>query len=85
MLARLDIHFRAELHWPGKIELGLGVTKIGRTSVTYSQVVFSEGKCMASAIATTVMVGLTSRQPTPIPPDVVDRFQPWMLRGLNAQ
>jgi acyl-CoA thioester hydrolase len=40
---------------------------------------------MASAIATTVMVGLTSRQPTPIPPDVVDRFQPWMLRGLNAQ
>jgi acyl-CoA thioester hydrolase len=85
VLARLDIHFRAELHWPGKIELGLGVTKIGRTSVTYSQVVFSEGKCMASAIATTVMVGLTSRQPTPIPPEVIERFQPWMLRGLNTQ
>ncbi len=49
-MVRLDIHFRAELHWPGKIELGLGVTKFGRTSVDlFDQVVFSEGKCVASA------------------------------------
>src|SRR5439155_1582740 len=29
VMVRLDINFRAELHWPGKIELGLGVAKIG--------------------------------------------------------
>ena len=27
MLVRLDIHFRAELRWPGIIEMGLGVAK----------------------------------------------------------
>ena len=47
MLVRLDIHFRAELRWPGTIEMGLGVAKFGRTSVTFDQVVFSEGKCVA--------------------------------------
>ena len=28
MLVRLDIHFRAELRWPGLIEIGLGLDKI---------------------------------------------------------
>ena len=42
-MVRLDIHFRAELRWPGTIEIGLGVVKFGRTSVTFDQVVFSEG------------------------------------------
>ena len=49
IMVRLDIHFRAELRWPGAIEMGLGVAKFGRTSVTFDQVVFSEGKCVASA------------------------------------
>jgi acyl-CoA thioester hydrolase len=84
VLAQLNINFRAELHWPGKIELGLGVTRIGRSSVTYAQVVFSEGKCIASATATTVMVGLQSRQPTPIPAELSERFQPWMMRGEQS-
>ena len=51
IMVRLDIHFRAELHWPGTIELGLGVVKLGRTSVTFEQVVFSEDRCVASAIS----------------------------------
>ena len=28
IMVRLDMHFRAELHWPGTIELGLGVVKV---------------------------------------------------------
>ena len=85
VLARLDIQFRAELHWPNVIELGTGIEKVGRTSLTFSQVVFCGGKCIASASATTVMVGLESRQPTPIPPDVIAAFQPWMLRSSNPE
>src|SRR5689334_5982824 len=49
ILVRLDIHFRAELRWPGAIEMGIGVAKFGRTSVTFDQVVFSKGACVASA------------------------------------
>ena len=56
IMVRLDIHFRAELKWPGSIEMGLGVSKFGRTSVTFDQVVFSEGRCVASSQSVSVLI-----------------------------
>jgi acyl-CoA thioester hydrolase len=85
IMVRLDIHFRAELRWPGKIELGLGVTKLGRTSVTFEQVVFSEGKCVASAQAVTVLIDDLTRKPTPLTDDVIRNFQPWLKRGTDGR
>ena len=82
IMVRLDIHFRAELHWPGKIELGLGVVKLGRTSVTFEQVVFSEGKCIASAISVGVLIDEASRRPTPLTDEVIGKLKPWHKRGV---
>lgn len=83
MLVRLDIHFRAELRWPGTIELGLGVAKLGRTSATFDQAVFSEGRCVASAQAVTVLVDETTRKPTPLPGEIIANFQRWLRRGMD--
>jgi len=83
ILVRLDIHFRAELRWPGKIELGLGVARLGRTSVTFDQVVFSEGECVASARAVTVLIDDMTRKPTPLTPEIVEKLQPWLRRGVK--
>ena len=84
VLVRLDIHFRAELHWPGHIELGLGVARLGNTSVGFEQVVFSEGKCIASAQATTVLVDDATRKPTPLTPELIGNFQRWMMRKADG-
>jgi acyl-CoA thioester hydrolase len=78
IMVRLDIHFRAELRWPGTIEMGLGVTKFGRTSVTFDQVVFSEGKCVASARSVSVLIDESTRKPTPLTSEIVKNFQPWL-------
>jgi acyl-CoA thioester hydrolase len=83
IMVRLDIHFRAELRWPGKIELGLGVARLGRTSVTFDQVVFSEGECVASAQAVTVLIEDVTRRPTPLTPEIIEKLQPWLRRGVN--
>ena len=83
IMVRLDIHFRAELHWPGKIELGLGVAKFGRTSVSFDQVVFSEGKCVASARAITVLIDEVTRKPVPLTPELKAKFAPWIRRGVD--
>jgi acyl-CoA thioester hydrolase len=82
IMVRLDIHFRAELRWPGSIEMGLGVAKFGRTSVTFDQVVFSQGRCVASAQAVTVLIDEATRKPTPLTPEVIANFQPWLRRGV---
>ena len=83
IMVRLDMHFRAELRWPGTIEMGLGVSKFGRTSVTFDQVVFSEDKCVASAQAVTVLIDESTRKPKPLTPDILANFQRWIRRGAN--
>ena len=83
IMVRLDIHFRAELRWPGTIEMGLGVSKFGRTSVTFDQVVFSEGRCVASAQAVTVLIEEATRRPTPLTGELIGNFQRWIRRGAE--
>jgi acyl-CoA thioester hydrolase len=84
MLVRLDIHFRAELKWPGIVELGLGVSKLGRTSLTFDQVVFSEGTCIASAQSVTVLIDEATRKPTPVTQEIKMNFERWWRRGLKG-
>jgi acyl-CoA thioester hydrolase len=83
IMVRLDIHFRAELRWPGTIEMGLGVAKFGRTSVTFDQVVFSAGTCVASAQTVSVLIDDNTRKPTPLTAEIVRNFQPWLRRGVE--
>jgi acyl-CoA thioester hydrolase len=84
IMVRLDIHFRAELRWPGTIELGLGVAKLGRTSVTFDQVVFSEGRCVASAQSVNVLIDEVSRKPTPLTDELIEKLQRWSRRGTEG-
>jgi acyl-CoA thioester hydrolase len=83
MLVRLDIHFRAELRWPGTVEMGLGVAKFGRTSVTFDQVVFSEARCVASGQSVTVLIDETTRKPTPLTAEIIASFQRWLRHGID--
>ncbi|MBI5264637.1 MAG: acyl-CoA thioesterase [Bradyrhizobium sp.] len=84
IMVRLDMHFRAELRWPGKIELGLGVARFGRTSVTFDQVVFSENTCVASAVAVGVLIDEVTRKPTPLTAEIVEKFRPWLRRDVEV-
>jgi acyl-CoA thioester hydrolase len=83
IMVRLDIHFRAELRWPNTIEMGLGVTRLGRTSVTFDQVVFSEGVCVASAQSVSVLIDETTRKPTALTGDIIAKLKPWLRRGVE--
>jgi acyl-CoA thioester hydrolase len=85
IMVRLDMHFRAELRWPGTIEMGLGVTKFGRTSVSFDQVVFSEGVCVASAQSVSVLLDETTRKPTPLTEEIIRNFQPWLRKGMDGR
>ena len=84
MMVRLDMHFRAELRWPGTIEMGLGVAKFGRTSVTFDQVVFCKGICVASAQSVSVLLDESTRKPTPLTEEILAKFQPWLRRGVGG-
>jgi acyl-CoA thioester hydrolase len=83
MMVRLDMHFRAELRWPNQIEMGLGLSKFGRTSVTFDQVVFCQGSCVASAQSVTVLIDEATHKPQALTAEIVAAFQPWLRRGVQ--
>jgi acyl-CoA thioester hydrolase len=64
--------------------MGLGVSKFGRTSVTFDQVVFSEGKCVASAQSVSVLIDETTRKPTPLTEEIIANMQRWWRRGAEG-
>jgi acyl-CoA thioester hydrolase len=80
VLARLDINFLRELHWPGSVEIGTGTGEIGRSSYTFLQAIFHDGQCAATGRATMVMIDAQTRKARPLPEHVVARLEALRLR-----
>ena len=49
VIAKLVLEFRAEMHWPGTVEIGTRVERVGRSSVTLAQALFMDKRCVATA------------------------------------
>lgn len=49
VIASLTLHFRNEIQWPGTVETGTIVKKIGNSSITLFQRVFQKNVCVAEA------------------------------------
>jgi acyl-CoA thioester hydrolase len=80
VLARLDINFLREMHWPGEVTIGTGTLRIGRSSFTFLQAIFQDGACAATAEATMVMIDATTRRAQPLPADAVARLESLRMR-----
>jgi acyl-CoA thioester hydrolase len=85
VVARLLINFHAELFWPGSVEIGTGVLKIGRSSMTLLQGMFNDGRPVATAEATIVMVDRQTRRSTPLPPQTLEILQGLQLTGARQE
>jgi len=81
VLARLDINFLEELHWPGAVEIGTGVAEIGRSSFTFLQSIFHAGACAATARATMVMIDAATRKAWPLPAEAIARLEALRVRS----
>jgi acyl-CoA thioester hydrolase len=65
VIARLEMDFRAELLWPGEVEIGTRIASIGRSSVRLEQAIFQGGRCVASGITVMVQMDETTRKARP--------------------
>ncbi len=74
VLARVEIDYRAEVHWPATLDLGSAVVKVGRSSVTVIQGIFAGERCVATGREVMVMVETATGRSTPIPDDVREKL-----------
>ena len=71
VVAESGCKFFAELKFPDPLVVGLSVTRLGNSSVTYRLGVFSEGPAVAAAGHWVhVYVDRESRRPVPIPGEI---------------
>jgi len=80
VLARIEIDFLKELHWPGTIEIGTAIAEIRRSSYVFSQVIFSNGDCAARARSTMVLIDRATRKARPLPPELIERLNRILLK-----
>src|SRR3954464_4202548 len=84
VLARLDINFLKELHWPGTVEIGTGIAEIGRSSFTFLQAIFRKGACAATGGATMVMIDGQTRRSRPLPAEALAKLEAMKLRSSTS-
>jgi acyl-CoA thioester hydrolase len=81
VLARTEIDYLRELHYPGTVEIGTGIAGIGRSSLTFGQAIFTEGACAATGRAVMVLIDATTRRSRPLPEDLIGRMRQWLVQG----
>ena len=67
VIVRLELDYRAEMRWPGRVQIGVGVSRIGQSSFTSKQAIFNEGNMVAEASSVLVLMNETTRRSAPMP------------------
>jgi acyl-CoA thioester hydrolase len=67
VIAKLVLEFRSEMHWPGTVEIGTRVERVGRSSVTLAQGLFMDERCVAIAESVVALMDTTTRRSALLP------------------
>jgi acyl-CoA thioester hydrolase len=75
VLAHLSIDFLGEMHWPGEVEIGTAIARVGNSSIGLDQALFVKGVCVATADNVLVLVDKATRKPRPFSPEQAARIR----------
>ncbi|MGH7749548.1 MAG: acyl-CoA thioesterase, partial [Candidatus Dormibacteria bacterium] len=82
LLASVRVDVLAPLRVAGRYRIGLGVTRIGTSSFTYSYAVFAGDECVATGES--VSVHVTDDGPTALPDTVREALSPLRIDGPGS-
>ena len=70
ILARVVIDFVSELHYPGRVDVGARITRLGNKSMTSGYGIFQGERCIATSTAVNVFYDMKTRSSMAPPQDV---------------
>ena len=81
LVAASGCHYFSEVAYPDKLEIGLAISRLGNSAVTYDLGLFKKGADHTAATGFFVHVHVTrdSYRPVPIPPQYRDVFKPFVI------
>lgn len=84
VVASLQLDYLSELGWPGTVNIGTRVERVGRSSVTLAQALFQDGRCAAIARSVAVLMDATTRCSRPLPQAAVAVLNTFITTGPRA-
>ena len=81
VLANLNIDYRAEMHFPGIIFVGVKMLRLGNSSLTTGYGLFKDGICNATATCVNVHIDIATRKST----SIEARIQQLLLTELTKE
>ena len=85
VIARLSLDFRAEIQWPGEVQIGTRVLRVGRSSLTLHQAIFQHEQCAAEAETVIVQVDEDGKVARPLNKKTLDRLQDLRITSDDPQ
>jgi acyl-CoA thioester hydrolase len=70
VIARIDVQFRAQSHYPGTVDIGTCVLRIGNSSITLGQGLFVGDRCIATTESVVVLVDPDTERGMALPDEV---------------
>ncbi len=83
VIVSLNLEFLEEITWPGQVDIGTGISKIGNSSIRIFQKLFQNAKCVANAETVIVQVDNGSRRSSPLTDDAKKTLSGWLLRKMD--
>jgi acyl-CoA thioester hydrolase len=85
VIASLQLNFRREITWPGRVDIGTGLMKVGNSSVRIYQRLFQNGQCAAEAETVIVQVENATGKSAPLTEAARAAMMQWLLDGFPNQ
>jgi len=70
VIVKFEVEYLAELGWPGKVEIGTRIARLGRSSIVFEQAIFQKGVCAAISSNVMVMIDVVTRKSAALPDEV---------------
>ncbi len=85
VIVSLKLEFFQEITWPGQVDIGTGIVKVGSSSITIYQGLFQKGNCVAQAETIIVQVDNVSRRSSPLSDLARQALAHWLIREIAAE
>lgn len=79
VIASLKLDFLKEIQWPGAVEVGTGVIRIGNSSVVFCQQLFQHKVCVAKAETVIVQVYNDKQGSAPLSDEARQMLGRWIM------
>lgn len=80
VIAQLNLDFKAEIKWPGQVDIGTGISKIGNSSLRLTQALFQDGAVVAEAQTVIVHISNLSKKGTPLSEEAKKTLSQWIYQ-----